>query len=460
MVFVPFTGVDNHKKTITFAVGLLLKEDTSAYVWLFENFKKAMGNEPNILLTDQDGAVKAAVEQVFHTSVHRFCMWHIMFKLPAKVEVSIYNNQEFRQRFNNVVWSNDYTQEEFEEGWKSVIDEYNLGDKPWFTRMFELRKFWIPSFFDNVKMGGLLRTTSRSESQNNFFSTFIGARSSLVEFLMQYDSAIDAQRHTKLKLDFTTSTCYPSMKTHLPIEKHCASIYTIDVFYDIQEEIFDSIYYCSVSDLKKDGGVHTYEIRVGEKIYIVKYQTEDSDVICSCKCFMNTGKPCSHMFTVFKNNNWSELPTRFITSRWTKEATLNRIFEVDGTVYEECAQIDEKKLLVNELISEMHSCINLVEDDIDGMKELLALMKNQSISYKTKGITEPSASSSNTNFQKFVGPLPTEVSVHPPKQARNKGSRPKRLKSGKEISMENAKKQQRMCAKCNKYGHNIRTCKD
>ena len=52
MVFIPFTGVDNHKKSITFAVALMLKENTESYIWLLENFKKAMGHEPYIIMTD------------------------------------------------------------------------------------------------------------------------------------------------------------------------------------------------------------------------------------------------------------------------------------------------------------------------------------------------------------------------------------------------------------------------
>ena len=85
MVFVPFTGVDNNNSSATFAFGLLLNEDTSSYIWLFENFKKSMGHEPYVVLTDQDPSVKFAVESVFTSAVHRFCMWHIMFKVHVKV---------------------------------------------------------------------------------------------------------------------------------------------------------------------------------------------------------------------------------------------------------------------------------------------------------------------------------------------------------------------------------------
>lgn len=178
MVFVPFTGVDNHYSSITFGFGLLLNEDEASYIWLFEHFKLAMGNEPNILLTDQDHAVKAAVEKVFTKATHRFCMWHIMFKVPSKVKLDSTQTEDFRKRFNSIVWSNDITEAKFEEEWNSVIEDFNLEGNSWLASLFELRYYWIPAYFQDLKMGCLLRTTSRSESQNHFFADFIGMLSS------------------------------------------------------------------------------------------------------------------------------------------------------------------------------------------------------------------------------------------------------------------------------------------
>ncbi|CAH9094181.1 unnamed protein product [Cuscuta europaea] len=80
MVFAPFTGVDNHKKCITFGVGLLSKEDVESYVWLFRYFLNAMGRELKCIITDQDPSMKIAIPHVFTKSCHRFCMWHIMEK--------------------------------------------------------------------------------------------------------------------------------------------------------------------------------------------------------------------------------------------------------------------------------------------------------------------------------------------------------------------------------------------
>lgn len=86
MVFVPFTAVDHHKKSVTVGVGLLSRETIESYEWLFKAFLRAHeGKAPKIVLTDQDVAIKQAVESVLPNSRHRLCMWHIMKKLQAKV---------------------------------------------------------------------------------------------------------------------------------------------------------------------------------------------------------------------------------------------------------------------------------------------------------------------------------------------------------------------------------------
>lgn len=85
MVFVPFTGIDNHHHSVTFAAALLSKETWESYAWLLRAFKKAFGSEPKVVVTDQDPAMKIAIEKEFSNSRHRLCMWHIMEKLSTKV---------------------------------------------------------------------------------------------------------------------------------------------------------------------------------------------------------------------------------------------------------------------------------------------------------------------------------------------------------------------------------------
>ncbi|XP_019184160.1 PREDICTED: protein FAR1-RELATED SEQUENCE 5-like [Ipomoea nil] len=114
MVFTPFTGVNNHKKSITFGAGLLKKEDIESYVWLFEKFKEAMGSEPVLVVTDQDPAMRVAFPRVFKEAKHRFFMWHIMSKVGDKVGPSLSKNETFRSKLNSVVWSHYLEPAEFD----------------------------------------------------------------------------------------------------------------------------------------------------------------------------------------------------------------------------------------------------------------------------------------------------------------------------------------------------------
>ncbi|KAH6800338.1 hypothetical protein C2S52_000802 [Perilla frutescens var. hirtella] len=83
MIFAPFTGKDNHGKCVCFGTSLLSGEDNESYSWVFEKFLKCMGNSPGMIITDQDPALKIAVEQSFPDSRRRLCIWHIMMKRHA-----------------------------------------------------------------------------------------------------------------------------------------------------------------------------------------------------------------------------------------------------------------------------------------------------------------------------------------------------------------------------------------
>ena len=85
MVFVPFTGIDNHKRCVTFGCGLLSSETIESYVWLLTQFKKTFEKDPIMLITDQCPSLKQAIPKVYPNVKHRLCMWHICTKFADKV---------------------------------------------------------------------------------------------------------------------------------------------------------------------------------------------------------------------------------------------------------------------------------------------------------------------------------------------------------------------------------------
>ncbi|GJT47934.1 protein FAR1-related sequence 5 [Tanacetum coccineum] len=161
MVFVPFTAIDNHRKCVTVAAGLLKNETIKSYIWLLKAFIKAFGKAPSIVVTDQDGAMRNAIEAEFGGSKHRLCMWHITQKLPAKICAKIYDETDFKEKLNKIVWNMYIAPEEFEYRWGKLMEEFNLENHKWLTKMFNIRSTWIPAYFIDSPLCGLMRTTSR-----------------------------------------------------------------------------------------------------------------------------------------------------------------------------------------------------------------------------------------------------------------------------------------------------------
>ncbi|XP_074277708.1 protein FAR1-RELATED SEQUENCE 5-like [Silene latifolia] len=225
MVFVPFTGVDHHKRCIIFGAGLIGDKSIECYTWMFKTFLEAMGGrQPRIIITDQDKSMKSVVPEVFKESTHRLCMWHIMKKLREKVSYQLFQDEDFKTRLNRCVCNNQLEPDEFEEQWGKIMTDYQLVEHKWFSDLYVLREQWIPAYFKDVSMSGLMRVTSRSESENSFFDRFLTPHLTLVEFWVCYESALEAQRLKQSKLNSENKHSEIPRKTKSNLEVHASEI--------------------------------------------------------------------------------------------------------------------------------------------------------------------------------------------------------------------------------------------
>uniref|UniRef100_A0A453S377 MULE transposase domain-containing protein n=1 Tax=Aegilops tauschii subsp. strangulata TaxID=200361 RepID=A0A453S377_AEGTS len=160
MIFTPFTGINHHKASVCFGAVMLHDEKADSYKWLFRTFLKAMGGSaPRFIITEECSSMDNAIREVFPAATHRLCMWHIMNKIPQKVGPDLNTDEDFHERLGRCVWSFE-TPTEFEERWKEIMSEYGLEDDDWFSKRFSLRESWIPAYFKEIALSGLMRTTS------------------------------------------------------------------------------------------------------------------------------------------------------------------------------------------------------------------------------------------------------------------------------------------------------------
>jgi hypothetical protein len=151
------------------------------------------GKAPRLIITDEAASMRLAVKTVFPESIHRLCMWHIMEKVGKNVGPPTRDDRNFWTRLNSCVWGSE-NEDEFEMHWNAIISDFGLMENGWLANRFEICKSWIPAFFMDVPLAGVLRTTSRYESPNSFFSRFIHRKLTFVEFWLRFDTTLGCQR--------------------------------------------------------------------------------------------------------------------------------------------------------------------------------------------------------------------------------------------------------------------------
>ena len=150
---------------------------------------------------------------------------------------------------------------EFEEKWAKLIEDFGLQNHKWMTKMFNLREMWIPAYFIDSPLFGLMRTTSRSESENSFFKSFTSPGATLVSFMMSYESAMERQRYRQEHLDFKTFDAGLNFVTELQIERHASKVYTRTIYLLVQTEIYEACWTCTIQELKIEEGCEMFVIR-------------------------------------------------------------------------------------------------------------------------------------------------------------------------------------------------------
>ena len=156
-------------KVFSLGAAFLANEKIESYEWLFKTFLKAMGGvAPHLIITDEDVSMKAAIAQILLDTVHRLCMWHIMEKVPERVRPSVREDEDFWKLLNKCVWGSENS-DEFESQWNFIMTKYALMKNEWFSTKFAILQSWIPAYFMDIPLAGILRTTQRLESANSFF---------------------------------------------------------------------------------------------------------------------------------------------------------------------------------------------------------------------------------------------------------------------------------------------------
>nr|GEX57094.1 hypothetical protein [Tanacetum cinerariifolium] len=359
------------------------KETAKVYGWLLRAFKKTFVRPPNILVTDQDGAMRLAVVADFPESKHRLCMWHIMQKIPAKSVSIIYDDTDFKDKFGKIVWNMFIGPEKFEDRWNKLMEEFNL-----------------------VITSGFQRCIVSDHHGSSLSLLILHYAEHVVE--------VYTRKHfIRVQKEIVAGSWLCSISDMSSGEGCTVCI--------IDEEKIKPIGLPEVIDKESTLENVEEEINLHQKVighYKVLYNKGDGLVSYCCQLFVRSGILCRHIFCVFKNIKVSFIPDQYILRHWTKDL-------IPPDLRNKKTRYDEKKKAIEKLTMEasiiLDSCVHMLREN----EPKLFVFVNKMKVIKSELETELPIVPTRTVFnfvQEFMGvKKPDKVKVKNPTCVRPKG---------------------------------------
>lgn len=330
MPFAPLVGVNHHFQSMLLGCALVADESIATFVWLMKTWLRAMGGQaPKCIITDQDKALKVAIEEVFPNTCHCFSLWHILERIPEILAHVIKEHENFMGKFNKCIFKS-LTDEQFDMRWWKMVSRFELQENEWVHSLYDDRKKWVPTYMRDAFLAGM-STNQRSESINSFFDKYIHKKITLKEFVKQYGTILQNRYEEEAIADFDTWHKQPALKSPSPWEKQLSSVYTHAIFKKFQVEVL-GIVGCHPKKESEDGANIIFSVDDCEKgeNFKVMWNEAESNVFCSCLLFEYKGFLCRHAMIVLQICGLSSIPSCYILKRWTKNAKSSQSM-VEGT---------------------------------------------------------------------------------------------------------------------------------
>ncbi|XP_012828637.1 PREDICTED: uncharacterized protein LOC105949879 [Erythranthe guttata] len=336
--FLEIVGFTCTNMTFSIAFAYLDHEKTENFEWALRCLKEAMTTcpRPNCIVTDRDLALMKALTNVYPSSHHLLCRWHVNKNILANCKKlftkDITKWKQFQSVFSALIEIN--TIEEFNEDWESIKRTF-IGYPP---AIAYVSNSWLDPYKE--------RLVSVWTNKCTHFGTYTSSRVEGAHGRMKRD----AHNSTGTFVDLYTKVHNQIVEQHNDIKA------SFEVSKNTYEHTFKTLTYNELRGSISKFALQLLKVEVDNAKLL-----QPSDMGCSCAIRTTHGLPCCHELHEYVVVNKCPIPLELIGSYW-KHMSMEPVATTDEVIlptideelseYQklfECADLDAKTQLRNHL---------------------------------------------------------------------------------------------------------------
>ncbi|KAL8153534.1 hypothetical protein V2J09_011294 [Rumex salicifolius] len=379
-----WVGINNYGMPCFFGCVFLQEENLRSFSWAIKAFLSFMnGKAPQTILTDQNMCLKEAVSMEMPTSKHALCIWLIVAKFPS------WFNAVLGERYND--WKAEFYRlynlesiEEFEMGWREMVNSFTLHTNRHIVNLYALRSMWSLPYLRSHFLAGLT-SAGQSKSINAFIQRFLSAQTRLAHFVEQISFiriwdvavAVDFKDQAGEQQTMQQNIQNICLKTGAPMESHAATVLTPFAFSKLQEQLVLAAHYASFQ--MEDGFLvrHHTKLEGGRKVFWVP---REGIISCSCHYYEFSGILCRHALRVLSTMNCFQIPERYLPLRWRKISSVCMKVVPSAVNENNAEKVQLLQSMVSSLVMESSKSKERLDMATEQVSVLLSRVREQPVS--------------------------------------------------------------------------------
>ncbi|KAL8491495.1 hypothetical protein ACS0TY_023201 [Phlomoides rotata] len=176
-------------------------------------------------------------------------------------------------------------------------------------------------------------STQRSEGMNAYFDDFVHSRSTLKQFMQQYDIAMGNKIQKEFQADFQSKNKVIKCISEFQWEGHFQATYTNSIFTLVQEQVKHTMY-CHVLERS----IHHITF-LKEFTYTVEWKPREEYINCNCRKFEFKGILCCHIMKVLAQKNIQEVNERYFLRGYPHMTEEYKKYQIIEKQFQHCADL-------------------------------------------------------------------------------------------------------------------------